>query len=340
MAAPGHGGVDLSVIAPVFNEEDNVVPLWHEIRQALEPTGMSFEAIFVDDGSTDRSAERLAELCRLDHRVKLARFARNFGQTAALAAGFELAAGRVIVPLDADRQNDPDSIPELIEELKKGYDVVSGWRKERKDGALLRRVPSQLANRLIGRISGVRLHDYGCSMKAYKAEYIKDVRLYGDMHRFIPIYCAWQGARIGERVVNHRARLAGRSKYGLGRTFRVLLDLLVVQFLHKYRGRPMHLFGRFAYVMFAAAALIVAGGVSSAVWPGPLTNLLVTASLGLLVGGVGVLAILIGLVAELQWRTYFETQQQRPYVYRQLVNFDAAHAPARAGLPTDGGRRP
>lgn len=317
-------GFDVSIVAPVFNEEDNVVPLWHEIREALEPTGMTFEVIFVDDGSRDHSAARLAELCRADARVRLARFARNFGQTAAMSAGIELAAGRVIVPIDSDRQNDPASIPALIEELKKGYDVVSGWRKDRQDGALLRRLPSMLANRLIGRVTGVRLNDYGCSMKAYKAEYIRDVRLYGEMHRFIPIYCAWQGARVGECVVNHRPRTAGQSKYGLSRTFRVLLDLAVIQFLHKYRGRPVHLFGRFAWWMLALAALFLTAGAALAVLSLSLTTLAMFAALAVCIGGIGVLAVLIGLVAELQWRTYYETRDERPYVFRELINFDAA----------------
>jgi len=335
------GGVYLSVVAPVFNEEDNVVPLWHEIRQVLEPLGLPFEVIFVDDGSQDRSAERLAELCQADPRVKLARFTRNFGQTAALSAGFELAGGRIIVALDADRQNDPASIPVLLEELKKGYDVVSGWRMKRQDGALLRRLPSQLANRLIARVTGVRLHDYGCTLKAYKAEFIKDVRLYGQMHRFIPIYCAWQGARVGECVVNHRPRTAGKSKYGLGRTGRVLLDLAVVQFLHKYAGRPMHMFVRFAVAMLAAAAVLLAAGVGVSIWSRSVTTLLTTGALALTTGGLGVLAVLIGLVAELQWRTYFEARQQRPYVYRQLINFDASAAPVRGTeVRTDEARSP
>lgn len=323
MPASNDGGVDLSIVAPVYNEEDNVVPLWHEIREAIEPTGMSFEVIFIDDGSRDQSAARIGELCKTDERVKLARFARNFGQTAAMSAGIELATGRVIVPIDSDRQNDPASIPALIDELKKGYDVVSGWRKERQDGALLRRLPSQLANRLIGNVTGVRLHDYGCSMKAYKAEYIRDVRLYGEMHRFIPIYCAWQGARVGECVVNHRPRTAGESKYGISRTFRVLLDLAVIQFLHKYRGRPVHLFGRLAWWMFATAAAFVGFGAVMAVFTLSLTTLAMFTAMAVCIGGIGALAVLIGLVAELQWRTYYETRNERPYVFRELMNFDA-----------------
>jgi glycosyltransferase involved in cell wall biosynthesis len=313
---------DLSLVIPFFNEQDSVVPLWQEIRQAIEPTGQRFETIFVDDGSTDAGAERLLQLCATEPRLKLVRLARNFGQTAAMSAGIELACGRVIVPLDADRQNDPASIPDLVRELQKGYDVVSGWRRQRQDAALLRRLPSTLANRLIGRVTGVRLHDYGCSMKAYKAEFIKDVRLYGQMHRFIPVYCAWQGARIGEVEVRHRPRTAGRSKYGLDRTFRVILDLLVVQLLHKYRGRPVHLFGRFAYFLFAAAVLMLAAGAIIGVYRGDLAQFLTIGGLGVVLGGLGVVAILGGLLAELQMRNYYESQGQKPYLIRSLTNFD------------------
>jgi glycosyltransferase involved in cell wall biosynthesis len=316
-----HDACDLSVIVPFYNEQDSVVPLWQEIRDAVEPMGVSFEAIFVDDGSTDEGPARLLRLCGHEPRLKVARLAGNFGQTAALSAGFELATGRIIVPLDADRQNDPASIPDLVNELKKGYDVVSGWRKRRKDGALLRKLPSWLANRLIGRVTGVRLHDYGCTMKAYKAEYIRDVRLYGQMHRFIPVYCAAQGARIGEIAVRHRPRTAGRTKYGIGRTFRVLLDLLTVQMLHKYRGRPMHLFGRFAFAFVGLGALVMLASIAAGVAYRDLPLLLILLGIGLTMCCLGGLAALGGLIAELLMRVYYESRGQRPYQVATLTNF-------------------
>jgi glycosyltransferase involved in cell wall biosynthesis len=316
-----HDSCDLSVIVPFYNEQDSVVPLWQEIRDAVEPVGVSFEVIFIDDGSADEGPARLLRLCDQEPRLKVARFSGNFGQTAALSAGFELASGRIIVPLDADRQNDPASIPDLVNELKKGYDVVSGWRKRRKDGALLRRLPSKLANMLIGRVTGVRLHDYGCTMKAYKAEYIRDVRLYGQMHRFIPVYCAAQGARIGEVAVRHRPRTAGQTKYGIGRTFRVLLDLLTVQMLHKYRGRPMHLFGRFVFAFFGLGALVMLGGFVAGLAYRDLPLLLILLGIGLGMCCMGGLAALGGLIAELLMRTYNEALGQRPYQIDSLVNF-------------------
>ena len=328
-----HQACDLSVVIPVYNEQDSVVPLWHEIREALEPMGLSFEAIFVDDGSTDAGAERLQELCAGEPRVKLVRMAGNSGQTAAMSAGIEMAAGRIIVPMDGDRQNDPASIPGLVNELRKGYDVVSGWRKQRQDGALLRRLPSTLANRLISRVTGVRLHDYGCSMKAYKAEFIRDVRLYGQMHRFIPVYCAAQGARLGEIVVRHRPRSAGQSKYGLDRTFRVILDLLVVQMLHKYRGRPMHLFGRFALWLLGLGGLIFLGVAAAAALRSDLALFLIMGSIGLAVGGLGVVTVLAGLLAELQMRTYYEAQGQRPYQIASLTNFGKSATPSKSQSP-------
>lgn len=319
---------DLSVIVPFYNEQDSVVPLWEEIRDAVEPMGVTFEAIFVDDGSTDEGPARLLRLCGQEPRLKVARLAGNFGQTAALSAGFELATGRIIVPLDADRQNDPASIPDLVEKLKRGYDVVSGWRKQRKDGVLLRKLPSWLANRLIGRVTGVRLHDYGCTMKAYKAEYIRDVRLYGQMHRFIPVYCAAQGARIGEIIVKHRPRTTGRTKYGIGRTFRVLLDLLTVQMLHKYRGRPMHLFGQFAFAFVGLGGLVMLAGTVAGLVRRDLPLLLILLGIGLGMCCMGGLAALAGLIAELVMRTYCEAQGQRPYQIRSLTNFGPRSADA------------
>ncbi len=320
-----HPSCDISVVIPVLNEQDSVVPLWHEIREALEATDLSFEAIYVDDGSTDASADRIEQVCRDEPRVRLVRLVRNFGQTAAMSAGIELACGRVIVPLDADGQNDPASIPKLVRELDNGFDVVSGWRRQRKDGALLRRIPSVVANRLISWVTGVRLHDYGCTLKAYKAEFIKDVRLYGEMHRFIPVYAAYAGARIGEIEVNHRARKTGASKYGLGRTFRVLGDLILVQLLHKYRSRPMHLFGRMAFPVIGLGAMSVVLGVVSGIVRSDWIIAMIGVATGLVLVGLGVTIGACGLLAELVMRAQFEARDMRPYTISSLVNFGRAN---------------
>ncbi len=210
---------EISVIIPVFNEEDNIALLYEKLTQALEELGRSWEAIIIDDGSSDQSYAKLAEIALVDHRIKVVRFVRNFGQTAALAAGIENAQGDVIIPMDADLQNDPADVKRLLAKLDEGYDCVSGWRKERKDELFLRLIPSWTANRIISWISGVKLHDYGCSLKAYRKEVIKDVRLYGEMHRFVPIYASWLGAKVTEIPVNHEARKYGQSKYGISRTF-------------------------------------------------------------------------------------------------------------------------
>jgi glycosyltransferase involved in cell wall biosynthesis len=238
---PARVRVPVSVIIPVFNEELNVVEMYERIAAVL--TGPS-EFIFVDDGSTDATYARLREVARGDKRVKLVRFRRNFGQTAALSAGIDHASGDIIVPIDGDLQNDPKDIPRLLAKLEEGHDVVSGWRIRRQD-TFSRRLPSVLANRLISWISGVRLHDYGCSLKAYRRSVLREVRLYGEMHRFVPIYASWQGARVTELPVDHHPRTRGKSKYGIERTLKVLLDLTVVKFLASYATKPIYVFGGF-----------------------------------------------------------------------------------------------
>ena len=259
--------LDLSLVIPVYNEEENLRPLAAEIRAALDGTGLDYEAIFIDDGSKDRSFAVLAELAAEDNHIVAIRFRPNYGQTAAFAAGFDHARGRVIVTLDADRQNDPADIPTLLAELDKGYDVVNGWRENRQDD-LVRRFPSRVANRLIARTSGVRLKDRGCSLRAFRAEVVRDLHLYGELHRFIPELVSFAGFTMSEVPVNHRARVAGTSKYGLSRTFRVILDLFTIHFLRKYGDRPMQLFGRWGIILFAIGALI--GGYLTALklWAG------------------------------------------------------------------------
>src|SRR3954468_18187301 len=236
---------ELSVLIPVYNEAENVGPLHDELDRVCRALPLRYELIFVDDGSTDGTAGRLAQIQDRDPgHVRVASLRHNAGQTAALSAALDLARGAILVPMDGDRQNDPADIPRLLERLDQGFDVVSGWRRDRQDTLLTRKVPSWLANRLVARISGVPLHDFGCTMKAYRRRVLEGVRLYGEMHRFIPIFATWQGARVTEMVVHHRPRVAGRTKYGLGRTFNVVLDLLLIRFFFRYAQRPLHLFGR------------------------------------------------------------------------------------------------
>jgi len=301
--------VSVSVVVPVYNEEQNVDELHQRLAAVLDDDA---EIIFIDDGSTDSTAEHLAMIASFDPRVRFLRFRRNFGQTAALSAGIDHARGRIIIPMDGDLQNDPRDIPRLLEKLDEGYDVVSGWRVHRKD-PFHRRLPSQIANRLISLISGVHLHDYGCSLKAYRRTVLEDVRLYGEMHRFVPIYATWQGARVTELPVEHHPRTRGKSNYGINRTLKVLLDLMVVKFLSSYSTKPIYVFGGFGLVSFFLATVAfgwmlyfkLAGLKSFVETPLPL----VVVMLGL----VGCLSMLLGLVAELTVRTYYESQGKRTY---------------------------
>ena len=242
----------LSIIIPIFNEEDNIEPLYEKLKNVLEKLNYNFEVLFINDGSIDKSAEKIRVIIERDKRVKLVNFRRNFGQTAAMMAGIDFSAGDVIIPMDGDLQNDPEDIPKLLERLGEGYDVCSGWRKDRKDNFLIRTVPSRIANFLISKVSGVHLHDYGCSLKAYKKEVIKDVRLYGEMHRFIPVYAHLHGAKVTEVPVKHHPRIHGKSKYGLIRTFKVILDLMLIKFLSNYSYAPIYFFGRLRSLQLSA----------------------------------------------------------------------------------------
>jgi glycosyltransferase involved in cell wall biosynthesis len=319
--------IDLSVLIPVLNEVDNVGPLHAELDTVLRDLGKTYEIVFIDDGSTDGTAKRLAEMARSDPgHVRILTLRRNCGQTAALSAGIDHARGRVLIPMDGDRQNDPADIPRLLAKLEEGFDVVSGWRKQRQDAWLSRKLPSRIANRLIARISGVPLNDFGCTMKAYRREVLSGVRLYGEMHRFIPIYAFWQGARVTELVVHHRPRTAGRTKYGIGRTFRVVLDLILIRFLQRYAQRPMHFFGAVALWAFGLSLLCFCAmlyfkyvfpwplPLDRAIWKSksfvetPLPSLVVIFFLS------GVQSLLMGLLAEMVMRTYYESQDKRTYV--------------------------
>ncbi|HSH05063.1 MAG TPA: glycosyltransferase family 2 protein [Anaerolineae bacterium] len=320
---------DLSLVIPVYNEEENLAALQDEITAALGPTGWDYEVIYVDDGSRDRSFAVMGELAAADERVVGVRLRRNAGQTAAFAAGFDYARGRVVVTLDADRQNDPADIPALVRELDKGFDVANGWRKNRQDGFLLRRLPSVIANRLIAWSTEVHLHDRGCSLRAMRAEVVKELRLYGEMHRFIPELINGAGFSMTEVVVNHRPRVAGVSKYGLSRTFRVIVDLMTILFLRKYADRPMHLFGGVGLVALGLGGLL--GGYLSflKIWAGLTGGMAGFEAmqigdrplllLAVLLVMVGVQFFVMGLMAELLVRTYYESQDRRVYVVREVV---------------------
>jgi len=312
--------IEITVVAPVFNEQDNVVPLYEQITKTLDGR-YSYEIIFIDDGSDDDSFLKMKELHLSDNRLKVIRFRRNFGQTAALSAGFHHAKGKIIIAIDADLQNDPADIPSMVKKLKDGYDVVSGWRKKRHDKALTRRIPSKIANGLISRITGVKLHDFGCTLKAYRRELITETKLYGEMHRFIPALASWRGARICEMVVNHRPRTAGKAKYGLGRTLKVLLDLITVKFLGSFSTKPIYIFGGLG--LLSAIGSVLSGLIvlyQKFISKHPLsmnrnpllvlTALLITATIQF---------ILMGLLAELLVRTYHESQNQPTYTIREIL---------------------
>jgi glycosyltransferase involved in cell wall biosynthesis len=321
--------VDLSLVIPVFNEEDSLRPLVAEIVAALADQPLIYEIIFVDDGSSDGSFRIMQELHETYPQAGAIRFRKNFGQTAAFAAGFNHARGEVVVTMDADRQNDPADIPLLLAKMAEGYDMVNGWRRDRKDGFLLRKLPSILANRLIARTSGVKLHDRGCSLRAYRVEVVRELRLYGEMHRFIPELASAAGFTMSEVPVHHRPRTAGKSKYGLSRTFRVLLDLITVWFLRRYSARPMHLFGGLGVISSIMGLLIGLYLAGIKVWAGiqdgaeGFRNMRIgdrpLLSISILLIILGVQFLIMGLLAELIVRTYHESQDKPIYYVRELV---------------------
>ena len=316
---PSRKRPELSIVVPFLNEEANLPELYKQITEAL--TGKyEFEIVFVDDGSTDGGYEFLRKCHEADGRVQVIRFRRNFGQTAAMSAGFDFALGDVMIPLDADLQNDPADIPRMMDKLSEGYDIVSGWRKDRKDKAATRKLPSRIANWLIGRVTGVRLHDYGCTLKAYRREVLAETKLYGEMHRFIPALANWKGARITELVVNHRARTAGVSKYGLNRTIKVMLDLMTVRFLGSYSTKPIYVFGGLGLISMVLAFIVGIVAIFQRLVGEKLhfnKNVLVTFVVLLVM--MSIQFILMGLLAEIMVRTYHESQGRPTYVVRDRL---------------------
>jgi glycosyltransferase involved in cell wall biosynthesis len=312
--------VDLSIVVPIYNEEENIPALHARISAALADTRLEYELILVDDGSSDGSFPLLKKLAEEDPRVKVIRFRRNFGQTAAMAAGFDAASGRVVVPMDGDLQNDPGDIPRLMEKIQEGYDVVSGWRKSRQDTFINRKLPSMIANGLISRMTGVHLHDYGCTLKAYRREVLEGINLYGEMHRFVPALASQVGAKVAEIPVMHHPRMFGKSKYGISRTLRVILDLMTVKFLLSYSTKPIQLFGKWGIYTLGAAALSGLGTLYMKFFEHVSMNrnplLILTAFLLFM----GVQFIVLGLLGEVNARTYYEAQGKPIYVVREKIN--------------------
>lgn len=315
---------DLTVTIPLYNEAENIPILYARVRDALDELGKRWELVLVDDGSSDGSGALLDRIAADDARVVVLHFRRNYGQTAAFMAGIDHARGAIIIPMDGDLQNDPDDIGKLLAKLDEGFDVVSGWRKDRQDHAIKRNLPSRIANGLISRVSGVRLHDYGCSLKAYRRDVLDGVKLYGEMHRFVPIYAAWNGARVTEMPVQHHPRLHGESKYGLERVVKVVLDLLVVKFLFRYASKPIYVFGGFGFLSILAGTLAGIWAIALKLITG--TSLIQTPLplLAVFLGAVGILSILMGLLAEMLNRTYHESQGKAVYRIGRIVRRDGA----------------
>lgn len=314
--------MDFSLVVPIYNEQDNIDELYRVVTSALDGVGLEYEIIMVDDGSTDGSYKALQRLAAIDERLKVIRFRRNFGQTAAMSAGFDAASGSIIIPMDGDLQNDPADIPRLIQKLNEGYDVVSGWRRDRKDTFISRKIPSMLANALISRMTGVHLHDYGCTLKAYRREVLNGINLYGEMHRFVPALASQFGAKVTELPVNHFPRIHGVSKYGISRTLRVVLDLMTVKFLMSYSTKPIQLFGKWGVYTILAGL----GSGAMTVYMKLFEHLSMNRNPLLILTGfllfMGVQFITMGLLGELNARTYFESQGKPIYVVRDRINLD------------------
>ncbi len=312
----------ISVVIPAYNEEENIEPLYRKLKEVLKSIGEDYEILFVDDGSTDGTFEVLKRIAKEDKRVRVIRFRRNYGQTAAMYAGFEHARGDVIVTMDADLQNDPEDIPRLLNKMREGFDIVSGWRKDRKDPLLSRRIPSRIANWIISKVTGVELHDYGCTLKAYRADIAKRYRLYGDMHRFLPALAKRFGARITEIPVRHHPRIYGKSKYGIDRTVRVILDIFLVKFLNEYITKPLYVFGGVGLLMFILGFLIELYLTFIKFFRGEDIGGRPLLLLGVLLILAGIQLISTGIIAELIVRTYYESRGEKPYIIEEKINME------------------
>ncbi len=321
----------LSVVIPVYNEEENIPKLYEELKEVLEKLPYEYEIIFVDDGSTDRTFQILEELAKKNPHVKVVRFRRNYGQTAAMYAGFQYASGDVVITMDGDLQNDPHDIPKLLEKINEGYDIVSGWRKDRKDPFLSRILPSKIANWIISKVTGVHLHDYGCTLKAYRKEVAKNFRLYGDMHRFLPAVAKSFGAKVTEVVVNHRPRLYGKSKYGIGRTIRVILDIFLVKFLNDYLNKPLYVFGPIGLLLMGLGFLIMLYLSVEKLFFGASIGGRPLLILGVLLFLSGLQLVSTGIIAEIIVRTYYESKQDVPYRVEKVLNFDQKEGKVKLG---------
>lgn len=312
--------MDLSIVVPVYNEEENIQYLYDQLTEVLEPLGLDYEIICADDGSSDRSLELLAEVAKKDSRVKVIQFRRNFGQSAGFAAGFDYASGEVVITIDADLQNDPASIPDLLAKMDEGYDMVSGWRVNRQDAYIGRKLPSKIANWLISRTTGVQVHDRGCSLRACRLDLAKQINLYGELHRFIPDMAAWIGCKMAEIPVNHRPRKYGTSKYGISRTFRVILDLIAVRFLSGYSTRPIQIFGRWGLGIGVLGFLAALWLTIEKLFMGHDIGGRPLLMLAVLLMVMGVQLITMGLLGELVIRTYYEAQDKPIYTVRSIID--------------------
>lgn len=314
--------MDLSIVVPIYNEEENISLLHERVSSALANSTIAYELILVDDGSSDRSFLLLKDLAAMDSRVRVIRFRRNFGQTAAMAAGFDAASGRVVVPMDGDLQNDPTDIPRLLAKIDEGNDVVSGWRKDRKDTFINRKLPSMIANGLISKFTGVHLHDYGCTLKAYRKEVLEGINLYGEMHRFVPALASQVGAKVTELPVKHHPRLYGTSKYGISRTVRVVLDLMTVKFLLSYSTKPIQLFGKWGVYTLLAGVMSGLATFYMKIFEHMSMNRNPLWILTVFLFFMGIQFIVLGLLGELNARTYYEAQGKPIYVVKERLNFD------------------
>lgn len=310
----------VSIVIPAYNEETSAKFLIDELDKVLAKFEYDYEVVFVDDGSKDATFTLLKEAAQQNNKYKAIKLRKNYGQSAALLAGIDHSSGDVIVPLDADLQNDPKDIPRLLNLITEGYDLVSGWRKDRQDRMLDRKIPSMIANKIISWVSGIKLHDYGCSLKAYKRETLEGVRIYGELHRFLPILASWNGARVAEIAVNHRPRAFGTSKYGIGRTYRVILDLILLKFLTDFSTKPIHFFGSFSTGSFLLSVVFTAYALYLKIFQGidlDATPLLIFSSVFVI---VAVQLLLMGILSDLIMRTYYESQGKKTYLTREVFN--------------------